>query len=194
MLVDAGTLQYQAGTVFVSTEGMFVDSGDCGTPSSPGSYALICDQASTPIEVAPPAVMAPLLSGQYACQSNGSATIAAGLSSDESSNSGGAGTLTLTAEGSDVTLAYVGDGLLSGTLHLTATSAATALVNDHQTVSSMCTTPPSAADSPISSLPITAGALSVFGAQLTLSLTATVGASEPCAGAYMVTTLTCSLM
>jgi hypothetical protein len=192
--VDAAHLQYQAGTVFVAVDGTLTGTGECGTVSSPASYLLACDQASPAVQVAPPPASSALLpSGQYACGASINATVSVGGTTDEGVIDGSGGTLTLTQDGSTVTLDYEGDYVFSGTLQLTATSATTAIMKDQQALSAKCETPAFDLGS-IASLPVTAGALSIFGSGLTLSFTGTAGADTPCPGTYIVGTLTCSMM
>jgi hypothetical protein len=170
--------------------GTLTATGACSTASSAVSYALVCDQASTAVDLAPPPTStALLLAGQYACQS-----IVDGIRASDQGVSIGSGTLVLTQDGSMVTVEYGGDAYLSGTLQLTATSATTALVKGQQAVTSAGVAPATALGSPIASLPVAAGALAIFGSQLTLSVTGTAGADAPCPDTYTAAMLTCSLM
>ena len=74
MSTSAGALAYDAGMVFITSQGIVqVDAGTCGTLSTPGTYWIICEdrqgETAPPIEAGAPSPAPLLATGEYACRS-----------------------------------------------------------------------------------------------------------------------------
>jgi hypothetical protein len=197
MTVDAGTLTYNAGMVFLTlTGGLKSDAGACGKLSQPrASFWVLCEDrqggAHPSIDAGPPPVTQ--LAGQYSCNTqvetfysiNGLKHYVAG---------GASGKLTLTAGGSKVTGRYSGDPSLAGTLRFSATTPTTAIAEAGQALIAPCMVPmgtgvPSQTPEP---LPITTGALTLTDSTLFLSFAGTTAAGSSCPGAKVAGSLICA--
>jgi hypothetical protein len=118
MTVNAGSLTYNAGMVFLTLTGdLLSDAGACGTLSQPGaSFWVLCrdrqGDAPPSIDVGPSPITQ-LPAGQYSCVTQVE-TFASINGLNHHVAGGDSGTLTLTADGSKVTGQYSGDQSLAG--------------------------------------------------------------------------------
>jgi hypothetical protein len=134
--------------------------------------------------------------GSYACRADFEAY--EDVAGEKEYSAGGAtGTLTLTQTGTAVTADYEGDMYVAGTMHLAATTATTAIADENQTLSALCTLPINdgtggGPSQTLQVLPVGAGSLSVVGPTLFLSFAGTMGAGSACAGASMGGSLVCT--
>ena len=198
MTVNNGTLTYNSGSVFLALTGdLRSDAGACGTLSQPGAtFWILCTDRqgdALPSIDAAPSPVAQLPAGQYSCATQ--VDTFASINGRNYYVAGGAsGTLTLTANGSNVTGRYSGDRSLAGTLRFSATTATTAIAEAGQSLVAPCMIPtgtgvPSQTPEP---LPIASGALTLTDSRLFLSFAGTTPAGSSCPGAKVAGTLICA--
>jgi hypothetical protein len=197
MTVGAGTLTYNAGTIFLALTGdLQSDAGACGTLLQPGaSYWLLCTdrQGSAPASVdAVPHPVTQLPVGQYSCSTQVE-TFARVNGMNHYVAGGASGTLTLTADGAKVTGHYSGDFSIAGTLRFDATSPTTASVEAGQALMAPCMAPmrTGGASQTPEPLPIAAGALTLTDSTLFVSFAGTTAAGSSCPGAQVAGSLVC---
>jgi hypothetical protein len=194
MTVDAGLVTYHAGEVLLTvTGGLQAQAGPCGNLSQAGaSFWVLCeDQQGRPAPVADPVGVTQLTGGRYSCRTQ-LETFARAGGLDQYIAGGGAGTLTLTANGAEIAGDYSGDKSLSGALRFAATGATTAIAGSGQTMMAPCmlaTPAPSSAPEP---LPIAFGSLVVVGSTLFVTFAGTTAQGSSCPGAQVAGTLICS--
>jgi hypothetical protein len=191
MTVNAGSLAYDAGMVFLTFTGSLqADAGGCGTLSQPdASYWILCeDRQGGAAPSTGAAAVWQLPAVQYTCNTqvetlqniNGLHYFVAG---------GRTGALTLTADGAHLTAQYSGDDDLAGTLRFGATSPTTAAAEAGQTLMSPCMA--TGGQTP-EALPVAAGALTFSDGTLFVSFAGTMPANSSCAGAQVAGSLICS--
>jgi hypothetical protein len=134
-----------------------------------------------------------LIGGRYSCRTQ-LETFARAGGLDQYIAGGGAGTLTLTADGAGIAGDYSGDESLSGALRFAATGATTAIAGSGQLMMAPCMVPtatglPSSAPEP---LPIAFGSLVVVGSTLFVTFAGTTAQGSSCPGAQVAGTLICS--
>src|SRR4051794_10740001 len=184
MTVNAGTLAYDAGMVFLTLTGSLQsDAGGCGTLSQPdASFWLLCEDrqggAAPSASAGPPSVWQ-LPAGPYSCS-----TQVETLQSLNGINhyvvGGPTGALPLPADGARLTAQYTGDAALAGTLRFSATTPTSAAAEAGQTLMSPCM---AAGSQTPEALPVAAGALTFSDGTLFVSFAGTMPASSSCAGA-----------
>jgi len=196
MTVDAGLLTYHDGKVLVTvTGGLQSSAGMCGNLSQVGaSFWVLCeDRQGGPLQVADPTGVTQLGAGAYMCRTQFE-TFATANGHDQYISSGGAGTLTLTADGAKLAGDYSGDPYLTGTLRFGATGATTAIADSGQTMSAPCMVPPamgvpSATPEP---LPTAFASLTLVDTTLFVTFAGTTAEGSSCLGAQVAGSLICS--
>jgi hypothetical protein len=206
--MSSAELTVDRGVVFVELTGTVVDvqgNAGCapdGPPSGPASALLVCsassasDGSSNGISAGDAGATATssFVTGSYKCTSSVSTVVSYDGNHDDSSETGGAGTLTLTTDGSGLKAAYNGDTYASGTLRFTITSNRSANPVPGQTIDVACggidpTTPMSPNDPTVTH--VSAGALTTDGTTLYLTFLGTVP-SGTCSGQTSSTVLQCT--
>lgn len=192
MTVNAGTLTYNAGTVFLALTGSLQsDAGACGRLSQPGaSFWVLCEDreggAVPPIDAMPPPVTK--LAGQYSCSTQVDTLYSInGLNNYVAS--GASGKLTLTVGRSKVTGRYSGDPSLAGTMRFRATTPTAAIAEAGQILMASCMGVPSQTPEP---LPVATGMLTLTDSTLFLSFAGTMAAGSSCPGAKLAGSLICT--
>jgi hypothetical protein len=204
--MSSAELTVDQGVVFIQMDGPVVDvQGKPGCApwepqSSPVSALFVCDTSNTSDggtgaagAGAPTSATSRFVTGSYDCSSS----VYTDVSYDgvqASDAAGSAGTLTLTAVGSSLNVAYSGDTFASGTLDFTITSDSSANPSPGQTIDVACggydpTTQMSPHDPTVTQ--VSAGALMTDGTTLYLAFLGTVP-SGTCSGQTSSTALQCT--
>lgn len=187
MNLDAtsGAMTYASGAVFIALRGKLTSQTDCGDVSIPASVWIGCTGGPAPAIRA--AVSSPPFPvGAYACTSQvGTHWKIDGKNAF--TTSGGAGELTLTQTGPQVTARYAADAELNGAFDLTLNAAATATAVGGQTLTARCQPDPTTGD-----LAVTAASLTADDGTVFLSFTGTMSESSACPAAEKIATLVCT--
>jgi hypothetical protein len=198
MSVTAGSLTYQAGTVFLSVSGP-VEGGtsDCPPLSTPGAFWLVCDGGPAPdVDEGAPAALSPLAAGSYDCTTELATYYESGGINQYVTSGGYGGTLSVTSTSSQVTAVFGGDKFIQGTLHFGATTAETANGALAQSLTTACEVPigiglPPPPETP-ETLPVKAASLMLGDSTLVVSYAGSMDASSPCPGAQKAGSFVCT--
>lgn len=192
MTAAAGTLTYEAGTMFLSLVGTVAggDGTPCGAASAPARVWVICGggEDATP---APPPTGAQFPAGSYACTSQIATHYQTGSMNGYTASGGTSGTLTVTQSGTKVTAAYTGDTSVSGTLDFTVTTPASAGADPGQTLLSPCMVPP-VLPGPPETMAVAAGSLVMNDATLFLMFSGSIAGSSSCSSTVEMGSLLCT--
>jgi hypothetical protein len=197
MTASAGSLTYDAGTIFLALTGSTKDDpGSCNTSSRPGAtFWVICEEGPSgapPSADAAPAALAQLPLGPYSCTSEVE-SFAKVAEKSYYAGDGGSGTLTLTAHGAEIGGQYEGDRSLAGALLFAAATPASAAVTAGQTLNGRCMVPFDTAP-PLTpgAITITGGLLKLVDSTLFLSFTGSAAAGSPCPAAVWAGSVICA--
>ncbi len=205
--LSSAELTVDQGVVFVQMNGAVVDvqgQPGCapdGPPTGPTSALLVCEASSTGDggtgagdAGAPTSATSAFVTGSYDCSSTVFTVVTYDGVQDNVVSSGGAGTLTLNADGSSLNAAYSLGTLTSGTLDFTITSDSSANPVPGQTIEVACggidpTTMMSPNDPTVTQ--VSAGALTTDGTTLYLTFLGRVP-SGTCSGQTSSIVLQCT--
>jgi hypothetical protein len=191
MMVSAGAITYDAGTVFVALEGRLEGDGvECGVVSASAAVWFACDDGPTPEsgERIAPSPLPRFPTGALDCTSQlltehheGGITYLVG--------NGGTGSLEIAQAGAELTATYV-DDVWSESAQLNAITTATALAGPGTLAQTFCDVP-LPATGPLEDLTLTAQALTAGESSVVLSFTGTMDASTACPGARKAGAIVC---
>lgn len=190
MAVSNGTMTYDHGVVLVELGGIVSADTGCGSVSSPGNAWFLCEDGPAPSSAAGTSPAAFPVGG-YTCTSEAATYYEAQGLKQFLTAGGENGKLTLSQSGATLTAEYASDKFVTGTMHLTATTATTAIAEAGQSLSAACYVPAGTGSVTPETLPLSFGALLVDGPTLLLAFAGTMPTSSACGGAKKAGTLVC---
>lgn len=208
MVLRAGTLSYNAGAAFITLRGgvqstASADADACGAGSNlDTTFWLLCEERhgdalpsvdEAAANASAPAVATQIPLGDFTCSSE-VATHARINNKDWFISGGASGTLTLTADGLNITAHYSGDSGIAGSLRMLTTSATTAGTETVQTLAAPCgvsaeTNAPSQTFAPFT---VSVASLAWVDSALIISFAGDRTATDACPAAQLAGGVICS--